>query len=87
MRAAGLCVLLVCVVAGCKGKGEADAAPDPAAVKAQQDLIARREALLALRNKLQDEKDAVETQIKRNPLTAVLIALGFGVSIGLLSRK
>ena len=31
--------------------------------------------------------DAVETQIKRNPLIVVLIALGFGVSIGLLSRK
>jgi ElaB/YqjD/DUF883 family membrane-anchored ribosome-binding protein len=31
--------------------------------------------------------DAVETQIKRNPLIVVLIALGFGVSIGLFSRK
>ena len=31
--------------------------------------------------------DAVEAQIKRNPLIAVLIALGFGALIGLLSRK
>jgi len=29
----------------------------------------------------------VETQIERNPLTAVLIALGFGIAIGFLSRK
>jgi len=30
---------------------------------------------------------SVEAQIERNPLTAVLIALGLGVAIGLLSRK
>jgi ElaB/YqjD/DUF883 family membrane-anchored ribosome-binding protein len=31
---------------------------------------------------------SVEAQIERNPLTAVLIALGFGIPIGLLlSRK
>ena len=29
----------------------------------------------------------VEKQIERNPLTAVLIALGFGVAIGFISRK
>lgn len=29
----------------------------------------------------------VEAQIERNPLTAVLVALGFGFAIGLLSRK
>ena len=29
----------------------------------------------------------VEGQIERNPLTAVLIALGFGVAIGFISRK
>ena len=29
----------------------------------------------------------VEAQIERNPLTAVLIALGFGIAIGFLSRK
>jgi ElaB/YqjD/DUF883 family membrane-anchored ribosome-binding protein len=30
--------------------------------------------------------DTIETQIARNPLTAVLIALGFGFAVGLLSR-
>jgi ElaB/YqjD/DUF883 family membrane-anchored ribosome-binding protein len=30
---------------------------------------------------------SVESQIERNPLTAVLLALGFGLAIGLISRK
>jgi hypothetical protein len=65
MRAAGILLLLVAsLVFGCKNKDDADAAPDPAAVKAQQDLIARRDALLAMRTKLQGEKDSVEAQIK-----------------------
>jgi hypothetical protein len=70
MRVAGL-ALLVCLgsfvalgSSACKGKNDADAAPDPAAVKAQQELIARRDALLAARNKLQTERDSVEAQIK-----------------------
>ncbi len=65
MRAAGV-LLFVCVVvlSGCKNKGDADAAPDPAAVKAQQELIQRRDALLAARNKLQTERDSVDAQIK-----------------------
>lgn len=66
MRAAGL-VLLLCLgiaSAACKGKNDADAAPDPAAVKAQQELIARRDALLAARTKLQSERDNVDAQIK-----------------------
>ncbi len=66
MRVAGL-VLLLCLGIGssaCKGKNDADAAPDPAAVKAQQELIARRDALLAARQKLQSERDNVEAQIK-----------------------
>ena len=29
----------------------------------------------------------IETQIARNPLTAVLIALGFGFAVGILSRS
>jgi len=62
MRIAGFVVLL-CLV-GCKGKGDADAAPDPAAVKAQQDLLARRDALLAARTKLQGERDTVVQQIQ-----------------------
>jgi len=63
MRTAGILVSL-CVFyalglgafAGCKNKGEVDAAPpDPAAVKAQQELVARRDALLAQKQKLQGE--------------------------------
>lgn len=30
---------------------------------------------------------SVEAQIERNPLTSVLIALGFGFAIGLMTRK
>ena len=30
---------------------------------------------------------SVESQIERNPLTSVLIALGFGFAIGLMTRK
>lgn len=63
MRAAGLLAILL-AIGGCKNKGEEDAAPDPAALKAQQDLLSRRDALLALRTKLQGERDTVETQIK-----------------------
>ena len=42
MRTAGFLVFvcLGAVLFGCKNKGDADAASDPAAVKAQQDLIA-----------------------------------------------
>src|SRR5215471_8788826 len=64
MRAACVVVLL-CVFAGCKGKGEADAAPDPAALKAQQELVARRDSLLAARQKLQSDRQQVDEQIKQ----------------------
>jgi hypothetical protein len=68
MRAVGLLLLSwLCVASvGCKSKGDADSdgAPDPAALKAQQDLLARRDALLAMRTKLQGERDNVDAQIK-----------------------
>lgn len=50
---------------GCKGKGEPQSAPDPAALKAQQELIARRDALLAQRQKLAGERDKVNEEIKQ----------------------
>lgn len=50
---------------GCKGKSEANPAPDPAALKAQQDLIARRDALLAQRQKLASERDKLSEEIKQ----------------------
>src|SRR5580698_8857546 len=66
MRYAGVLLVLSIGIAvvGCKNKGEADAAPDPAAVKAQADLVARRDAMLAARSKLKTERDTVVEEIK-----------------------
>lgn len=50
---------------GCKGKGDATNAPDPAVLKAQQELIARRDALLAQRQKLAGERDKLSEEIKQ----------------------
>jgi hypothetical protein len=63
-------ILVACCVAlaagpGCKGKGDANSAPDPAALKAQQELIARRDALLAQRQKLAGERDKLSEEIKQ----------------------
>src|SRR5688500_11823192 len=58
MRIVGI-LLVLClgvVSGGCKNKGDADGAPDPEAVKAQQELIARRDKLLEARKKLQSDK-------------------------------
>ena len=66
MRIAGILVF-VCLgaaVLGCKNKGDADAAPDPEAVKAQQELIAKRDKLLEARKKLQSDKDKLDVEIK-----------------------
>lgn len=51
--------------AGCKDKAEAPSAPDPAALKAQQELIARRDALLAQRQRLAGEHDKVSEELKQ----------------------
>ncbi len=68
MRAPGLLVLMLVVgvvLSGCKSKdGDAATAPDPAAIKAQQELKARRDALLAARKQLQDQRDKVVDEIK-----------------------
>lgn len=69
MRSAGFLVLLVAVclgggLVGCKNKGDAGGAPDPEALKAQQDLIARRDKLLDARKKLQAERDKIDLEIK-----------------------
>lgn len=65
MRIVGL-LLVVCLAAGCKNKSQdADgAAPDPAALKAQQELIARRDKLLEARQKLQQDRDKIDAEIK-----------------------
>lgn len=64
MRIAGLFVFLGFVCLGCKEKGDVDSAPDPAALKAQQDLITRRDKLLEDRKKLQTEKEKLDIEIK-----------------------
>ena len=67
MRTVGILVS-VCLVLGsfgCKTKGEAAAAPDPAAVKAQQELVARRDALLAQKEKLQGEATKLTEEIQK----------------------
>ena len=69
MRTVGLLVCLAFAIvlggAGCKGKGgDAEAAADPAAVKAQQELVARRDALLAQKKKLETESSNLAVQIK-----------------------
>jgi hypothetical protein len=63
MRLAGILALVCLVLSGCKSKGEADAAPDPAAIKAQQDLVAKRDALLKARQELQSKADQLDQQI------------------------
>src|SRR5258706_16400809 len=65
MRTAGLLVFLcLAVVFGCKGKNDADAATDPAALKAQQDLLLRRDKLLQTRQKLESDRDKLDIEIK-----------------------
>jgi hypothetical protein len=66
MRIAGILVVLCLGLTGtgCKNKGDADSAPDPEAVKAQQELIARRDKLLEARNKLKSDKDKLDIEIK-----------------------
>jgi hypothetical protein len=54
----------VAVLVGCKNKGEGDAASDPEALKAQQELIARRDKLIEARKKLQADRDKVDLEIK-----------------------
>lgn len=68
MRTVGILVSLCLVVAtatGCKGKGDTGAAPDPAAVKAQRELVARRDALLAEQEKLKGESTKLATEIEQ----------------------
>jgi hypothetical protein len=65
MRIVGI-LLVLCLGAGlgCKNKGDGDSAPDPEAVKAQQELIARRDKLLEARKKLQSDKEKLDIEIK-----------------------
>ena len=49
---------------GCKNSSDA-ATPDPAALKAQKDLIAKRDALLAQREELQGKRDKLDVEIQK----------------------
>jgi hypothetical protein len=62
MRIAGLLLLLGLGIPSCKSNGEA--AADPNAAKAQQELIARRDALLKQRQQLQQDRDKIDAEIK-----------------------
>jgi len=67
MRIARVVVLvwLAATAAACKDRSDASAAPDPAALKAQQDLVKRRDALLEQRQKLESQRTAVLEQIQK----------------------
>jgi hypothetical protein len=49
----------------CKSQSDAASAPDPAAVKAQQDLVRRRDALLEQRQRLEGERRKVVELIQK----------------------
>ncbi len=66
MRTLGLLLSIsLCVTSACKGKSDASTAPDPAALKAQQELVARRDALMSQRQRLQGERDKLDEEIKQ----------------------
>lgn len=71
MRLVGLAVALVLGggVAACKTGSEASTAPDPAAVKAQQDLTKRRDALLEQRERLETARQQIVAQIQQTEAT------------------
>jgi hypothetical protein len=59
-----LAALAAALAAGCKDKA-GKAAPDPAALRAQQALIARRDALLASRKQTQEERKRVAEEMRK----------------------
>ena len=69
MRGAALVVLIGlgaggAAATGCKSKSEAAEAPDPGALKEQQDLLARRDKLLAARAQMQQDREQLEDKVK-----------------------
>jgi hypothetical protein len=68
MRTAGVLFYLLVIAAGaaaCNNKGDASPSPDPAAIKAQQDLVARRDAIMPQRQALQSERDKIDAEIEK----------------------
>ena len=62
--------VLLAAAPGCKGKGgDANASPDPEALKAQQDLIARRDALMQQRQSMETEIGKLDAEIATKKTT------------------
>jgi hypothetical protein len=62
----GLLVILLlssALFAGCKSKGDSNAGSDPEALKAQQELIARRDALMQQRQSMETEIGKLDAEI------------------------
>ena len=58
--------LVLCLVTACKsGEGSTPSEPDPAALKAQQELLSKRDALLSQRQKLTEQKTKLEGDLKQ----------------------
>ncbi|MEP6861332.1 MAG: hypothetical protein ABJE66_11960, partial [Deltaproteobacteria bacterium] len=64
MRLVGVVLALGILASGCRSKGDADASPDPAALKAQQELLARRDKLLEQRQHLEEKRTGLDFEIK-----------------------
>jgi hypothetical protein len=64
MRTVVLLLLFAFIGSGCSNKGDASPSVDPAAVKAQQELVARRDKLMEDRKKLENQRNQIETEIK-----------------------
>jgi hypothetical protein len=64
MRLVGVVLALGILASGCRSKGDADASPDPAALKAQQELLARRDKLLEQRQHLEEKRTGLDMEIK-----------------------
>jgi hypothetical protein len=70
MGLARIAVVAVAVVlAGAAGACKSSSDPDPAAVKAQQDLVRRRDALLEQRERLESERQKIVDQIQKTEAT------------------
>jgi hypothetical protein len=62
-------MMLAAVVVACKSGGDASGAPDPAATKAQLDLVRRRDSLLAERQRLESERQKIVDEIHKTEAT------------------
>jgi hypothetical protein len=88
MRSVGglSCVFVaIAIAAGCKTHPDADAAPDPAAVKQQEELLKRRDALITARQKLLQDRAAVQQQL--HDAEGGSATAGSAIDTGALQKK